>query len=306
MKIGFVAHGPASANSLLPLINNLKDKTEIELFAYHPYVSELWECELISDFEYPPSFSTLDIVIYGTGSGHYIECDVPVEARKHGIISISILDCWWSSDEDLIKRFKNKPMYLIVPNQEVSERILKLKTLNTISVFAFGNPYFDRLKDLKVEKKELAFPLDVAFFSQCQTSGNYSDTHFECKDALVSLVDYKNKYPNKIAEIIVTPHPREDTTWIKDFCERHGLGFKPNESTKYLYATDISVGVSCTLQYEAQIIRKPTIFYKNKELLETTLNNLNQSSMVSPITDFNATDRCLRFIDTILNHQKSA
>lgn len=305
-KIGFVAHGPASANSLYPLINKLKETTRIELFAYHPYVADLWGCELLSEFTYPSTFANLDIVFYGTGSGHFIECNIPIEARKHGIISVSILDCWWASDENLIERFESKPTYIIVPNVEVKNRIEKLGLLEESNILPFGNPYFDRLKVFTVEKQEPTYPLDVAFFSQCQTSGNYSDTNNESKEALECLVAYKEEFPEKVAEIIVTSHPREDTTWLKNFCNVHGLLFKPNESTKSMLSTDISIGVSCTLQYEAQIIGKPTIFYKNNNQLIEALNHLGGTELSMPTIGFDATEKCLNWINLIQNLKESA
>ena len=64
--------------------------------------------------------------------------------------------------------------------------------------------------------------------------------------------------------------------------------------------SDVNVGYNCTLQYESEMIGKPTIFYQSKEQLFDELNHIKEPTN-SPIQDFNATDKCVDFIQHLLN-----
>lgn len=298
-RIGFVAHGPASANSLIPIIEGLKGSADIRLYAYHPYVADLWQCKQVEPVGYPEEFKELDIIIYGTGSGNQIELNVPVEARKLGIPSVSILDCYWANDDNLVERFKNKPTYIIVPNEDSKGQITRLSLLPEERLYVLGNPHFDRLERFKEQVLPASYPLNIVFFSQCQDTSDFSDTHVVSKEALCALVSYQKMNPDKVNQIIVAPHPREDKTWLTIFCKLAGIAIQENKSTELMLDTDINVGMSCTLQYESEIIGKPTIFFQSKEQLWKELNCI-ENGTVSPIQEFNATEKCIDFIKHLL------
>lgn len=303
-KIGFIAHGPASANSLHPIIQELKDEFDIHCYAYHPYVAKLWNCPLLEPTYYPETFAVMDLVVYGTGSGHDIERLVPMNSMKHGIPSISILDCFWASEENLNERFTYPPTYLVVPNQKTKETIERLQIMNPAHVYPFGNPHFDRLEKYVSKNIEIKKPMNIVFYSQCTDSSNYSTTHPLCKEALNMLCTYRESHSESIEQIFVTPHPREDIIWLQNFSKNHSVALLPNEkSMDLLLYTDVSVGVSCTLQYEALIIGKPTIFYREPNTLFKELDLLLEkkyTKIKSPIESFQATKNCTDFIRTII------
>lgn len=297
-NIGFVAHGPGSANCLKPIIELIGKYVNIHLFAFHPYVAEKWGCNQFSDEEFEYIFEhELDLVVYGTGSGHTIELTVAEEANKRGIPSLSILDCYWADDKNLLKRYAHPPTYLVVPTEDMKERIETLGILPAERVLSFGNPHFDRLRACEQEETFVEYPLQIVFFSQCSTGDDYSDTNSISKEALLSLIAFKEMHPELIKEVFVTPHPREDGVWLSHICKEHQLTLRTNaESFKLMLSTDLSVGCTCTLQYEALCVKKPTIFYENREDLFDKLFDPKTISIKSPHSSFHATEKCIEFI----------
>lgn len=301
-KIGFVAHGPASANSLLPIIKAIDSKVDIYLFAFHPFVANLWGCQKLDLTIKSLNFNGLDAVVYGTGSNNEIERNVPIEARKYGIPSISILDCFWCDRDNLTARYSNQPNYIIVPNDKSKKELDELHLIPEAKVLPLGNPHFDRLKNYKIVKGDFIDKcFDICFFSQCSNTDDYSDTNPICKEALLSLAHFRNKYPSKIKKIYVAPHPREDLFWLKKFCLENDLILTINQDNfQLMLNTGVSLGISCTLQYEAQIVGKPTIFYENQNQLFRELKNLNEIEGCTPITDFDATEKITNFLSSLI------
>lgn len=303
-QIGFVAHGPASANSLMPLIKVLSEEGEVDihLFAFHPFVANLWGCEKLDITPYALDFSGLDLVVYGTGSSHNIERVVPIKARSYGVTSISILDCYWSDKNNLFHRFNNQPDYIIVPNKSTKELLDQLQLIPEENILPLGNPHFDRLGEHHQTSKALREPFSIAFFSQCSNSSDFSETDDKCKEALKELSEFRKQYPGKIDNIFIAPHPREDITWLNQYCSDEKMNLLVGQdSFQLMLDTDITMGVTCTLQYEAEIIGKPVVFYKEPKQLFVELKEINTSKIksLSPIEDFAATKRIKQFIMNI-------
>lgn len=273
-RIAFMAHGPASGNVLKPLIERCRTDAHfsIDLYAFHPYVAALWQCEerdketYLSLFEVP-----YDYLFYGTGSGHDMELMAAYHAKEHQITSVSILDAFWSSVDNLRLRFKHAPDVLIVPEESSRKNVIEHRIMPADKVFAFGNPHFDRLKAYQMTFPDPTPPYDIVVFSQPSATSDYSDTAEEVKACLQALRDL-HKTTTLINSITVTPHPREDTTWLTTFCRENQYVLETKQTSfAVLLETDISVGVDCTLQYEALMIGKPTIFYQDKVSLHKVL-----------------------------------
>lgn len=302
VNIGFLAHGPASANSLKPLIDILKlnPSNNVFTYAYHDYVSELWAVPKMCTSEgYSLKLKEMDIIVYDTGSANPIELGVAEFCKNHNIISISILDLFWSEDDELSLRFQTKPDYLLLPTTcalEQAERVIGKGT----NLVVTGNPHFDRLQK-QVRNRILLPPFNASFFSQCTDTSDYSLTKDDSLDALMELVKYRNNSDNMIKEIFVSPHPRENPYILKGICEEHNLIYTEESSTDLLYRTDFAYGHNCTLQYEAMLIGKPVSFY-GSECLTTTIERYSNSYTEPKLNTVNATAKCLYIIASIIDN----
>lgn len=284
-KIAFIAHAPGSANALFPLIDRLKDKYYIELFPFHKSSSEIFGVKQKELNEFEGIFENdWDLILTGTGSLHEVEKSTPVLAKQNDISVVSILDSWNNYKE----RYKNKPDYIVCLNDEVKEEILKLG-FEDKQVLPFGNPHFDRLKEYKSNKK-ITSPYNIVF---------YSTMNKKTKEALKELSLLKLEYPILIKEIYVTPHPREEAATIRKYCEEYKLTFKNyTHSYDLLKETSLSIGFGSTIQYEALMIGKPTIFIEEVEQIKEQFFNGDFDKKIE--IDYKATDRVLEFIDNLL------
>lgn len=301
-NIGFVAHSPATANSLYPLIREIRalHGVELHLYPYHPYVSNLWGVDKKEFFgEYPQDLSEMDLIVYGTGSSNPIEINVPIFCRNHNIPSIALHDIYWGESSDLIERYSNKPDFLVVPNIEAKAQLIDLDVLSQDRILPLGNPHFDRLARY-VKAYPLGSTVTVAFFSQCSTTGDYSETHESSKQALLDLLAFNKDYPNVISTVYITPHPRECGTWLKAQLMADNIIYVPTGGTELMLTSDVIYGYSCTLQYEAQMIGKPVVFHKDKRQVYADLLNIQAYRAVAPKVSFDATSRCLALIQEVL------
>lgn len=299
MKVGFLAHGPGSANALYPLIKEFPPNIEIKLYSFHPYVSNLWGCKQLEMDNYLNIFKEdLDILFYGTGSGHDMEINAPLYARKHHIKTISVLDIFWMKENNLKQRFPVLPDYIIVPNASVKQTLLDLKIGKKENVLVLGNPHFDRLETLHVEQPTIPLPFDIVLFSQPSTSDYFSETGKVVQQLILDVIEYKKENPNHIRDIYVSPHPRESLEWLERLASREKIRIeKDKTSFDLLLSCDLNAGVDCTLQYESLIIGKPTIFYSNRENLFKDLYRLDKDFIfdASIYTNFHATKNIINW-----------
>lgn len=301
VKIGFLAHGPASANSLKPIIDilNLNSSNKVLLYAYHDYVSELWRTVKLEHLNgYPDDMKELDILIYGTGSTNDIEINVPKFCLEHNIISVSILDLFWSNEEDLKGRFPVLPDYFLVPNEETLEETRRILGSES-NYIATGNPHFDRLQN-HAFSRSLKPPFNVAFFSQCTATDDYSDMHGDSYSALMELIRYRDLYPALVHSIKVKPHPREDKDTVVKLCEEHSLEFTEEDSTLMLSTADFIYGYKCTLQYEALLIGKPVSFY-GQEDLASSVDKYIKTQSEPVLQTVNAAIRCTAIVSDLID-----
>lgn len=300
INIGFLAHGPASANSLKPLIDMLSvnKSNAIFTYAYHEYVANLWQVEKVDpERGYPETMKDLDILLYGTGSSNPIETGVVSFCKRHKVVTISILDLFWSSDKGIKSRFPISPDFLIVPNRQTATQAERV--MPDAKVLPYGNPHFDRLQNLTVHEV-LQDPLRIALFTQCSTVGDYSKTSAESELSVIEVLEFRDKYPELVESITIRPHPREDLDYVKKLCEDNNIIFTLGDSMELLLESDFVYGDTCTLQYEALLIGKPVGFFREEVLEETILMKLGQESKPQLIT-VGATIRCLMLISEIID-----
>lgn len=267
----------------------MKDISIVDLYAFHQYAADKWGTTLsdISSFEniFKQDYS---LILSGTGSLHYVESQAPILAQKHKIPLLSILDIWGNYE----LRYKNPPTY-IISLDELSKNIISNLGFPKKNIFPLGNPHFDRLKEYINENNfSINPPYNISFFSQPIQ---------EAKSALKDIVKFCSEYPQLIKDIQVTSHPRENTDWIKYFCNKYSniLHYSTEDSFSLLLSTDFNIGVSGTLQYESLMIGKPTLFYTNYNELENNILNLNFPSPIH--MSFDATQQCVDLIKFIIS-----
>lgn len=261
VKMGFLAHSPAAANSLKPIMDVLKDNPDIEInmYAYHEYVKNLWGCfDIIKEKSYPEELKDMDIVVYGTGSGNDIETGTSKFCKDNGIISVSILDLPELPKDNIVMRFPTAPDYIITPSEKLKRECKQL--FPGTDIFNFGNPHYDRLASF-IGKYKVKTPMTIGFFSQCSGTGDYSDTMDGSKEVLKRLNTYARENPHMVSEIIIAPHPRENISWLKSEVEdsQSLMKFSTIDSTSLMISVDIVTGHTCTLQHEAKLIGKPNL-----------------------------------------------
>jgi hypothetical protein len=290
-RIAFIAHGPGTANALFPLIRSLRANKNVELglFAFHPYTSRLWNSTMFLEHEFTSIFTEQwDLIITGTGSMHKIEKNAPVMAKRSNIPLLSILDSWGNYEE----RYQSIPDYLVCMSDAVKIQLIELG-ISEHAIYSFGNPHFDRLDTLSKHWR-VEPPYDVVFFSQ---------PHLKSREAYYYLMQLKDTHPHLLKTIYVTPHPREDETWLKEITSTEpNVIYKHYEhSFELLLQTDVSYGHSSTLQFESEIIQKPTVFYQDYNQIVHDFVMLPFQTPKRSIVGFNATDLCLSLISNILN-----
>lgn len=288
-KIAFIAHGPGTANALFPLIEPLKEQYEVHLFAFHPYASKLWQTELSLLEEFPAIFTqSFDLIVTGTGSLHEVEKKTPILAREANIPVVSILDIWGNYRA----RYEQEPDYIICLD-ELSKIDLMYEGISPSKIIPLGNPHFDRLAQY-IGFYPVAAPFNVVFFSQPIK---------QSQEALYYLLCLKDAYPDLFKHLYITPHPREDETWLRKIAnEEANTTFKMyDHSFQLMLDTDLSVGFGSTLQHEAAIIGKRTIFYQHPEQMKKEFFTLFDQQRTAKIIDFHATERCVAFIRNLLD-----
>lgn len=298
MKIGFVAHGPASGNALKPLIAEFRKLNEVYLYPFHPYVEDLWQ-EEIKDIEKGLTLcqKDLDVIFYGTGSGHLVETSVPQFGRVHGVITVSILDTFCDTQESMKKRFPETPDYIICPNQKVKEVVLSSILIDSKNVLVLGNPHLDRLNVLKKTIKDVeqvSIPYRVAFISEPSDSSSFSSTSDRAKLLFEKLLLLYNN-SELVQELIFCPHPRESHGFIDEISpESKSL----QSSFDVAIQSDIVIGFESIILYEMVYLGKRTIFANDLTSLNALFTvGLNISRSVDIVS--NATENIVAWLKSL-------
>lgn len=302
--IGCFIHSPASANNIFAIWNKLKERYDVKVYCFHPYARHLFDSVKIytyEDLQMLFDSSYFDFILTGTGSMHPIELEIPIISHSRGIPCLSILDCFWMDDDNLLQRFQSVPDFITAPNKDVKERLVKLLNIQESRVLDIGIPHFDRLKEY-IKPKHNNTSNIASFFSTCSTSDDFSDTHPKAKQAITELATWIEK-SNKYEKVMVTKHPRENGIWLGDFCQRHDrFVFTDESSWDLLLKSDIVFGLSSTLLQEAKIINKASVIYENKgDFMNLRFNEYTQSISSEYISSFDSINQLYSFIKSLLS-----
>lgn len=291
MKIGVWAHGPGSVNAITPLLKGLKHH-ELCYYPFHEFAATEWGTNMQYDPNSPPYNllieNGIEVVIYGTGSGHEVETEVARFCEGNGIVSISILDIFWGTEENLKVRYENLPDYIITPNQKSADVCKKL--FPTQKVLPLGNPHFDRLFEFEKQKDErTGGPYTVAFISSPSDTSSSSETSLEAKRMLLWLLEY----PDLVSRLTFFPHPRENLLFVRNVMGKYdNIEIKKSVDTlKDALKSDMVAGVNSTVLYECLIIGKPTLLYSENIII-------GEEDVVGEfVIEPGATERIVKFIN---------
>lgn len=281
MKIGFYCYSPASINSMRALSLNIPDFIDnINVYFYSDDIAKFY----FNDFDMSSndtskltfihndiddSIKDLDLIIYGTGSGHELELTIPTRIKEFSIDlkSLSINDIFWDSKEGLNRRFKCSPDYLVVSSDFEKKMIVdELKLMSSDNVFVIGNPHFDRLSDLDIIEDRGT--LSVSFISQCGLGGTYDEPTADLsKEGILELLDLLNS--GIITDLVIYKHPRENFSFYEE------IGLMPSNTNDFLdmMRSGIIISGGSTPHYEAMLLGKSNLFVGRGSLKSRILNN---------------------------------
>ena len=281
MKIGFYCYSPASINTMRALSFNIPDFiNNINIYFYNSDIAKIYFNEFDSlnidtskltfiHNDIDESVKELDLMIYGTGSGHELELTIPKRVKNFNsdLKTLSINDIFWDSKDGLNKRFKCSPDYLIVSS--AFEKTMVVNELNLMcaeNVFIIGNPHFDRLKDLDI--LEDRGHLSVSFISQCGLGGSYDEPTADLsKEGILELLELLNS--GIITDLVIYKHPRENLTFYNE------IGYLPSNTNDFLdmMRSGIIISGGSTPHYESMLIGKRNLFVGRGSLKSRILNN---------------------------------
>lgn len=306
MKIGFIAHHPGSANTLTNLIHHLKLKEGNTLYAYGfiPYVETVWgkgcyydDTTFSTDLDVPKD---LDVLFYCAASNKPNEDAIPAFCKRNNIVSISIIDLFDLSDENILARYKHAPDVIITPNEATRQQVLRLK----IPSFALnlGNPHFDSFTDFKVPKPSKKENLIASYISYPASHDLLCDTAESSKEIIQELAHYVSEHTN-IDTLYICTHPRESTEWISRFLTESEVQLNGrirlnpfSNTTDACAVSDVVIGDNSTVLYEQSMTGKPVIFWSNAKNLSVALSDITAIQPPSIHITENATNKVLTFL----------
>lgn len=311
MKIGFLAFHPGAVNTLTKVINELKKHDDCELFFYPflEYAIKEWGLENKVIFEDSIDFfeilrKDLDVLLYSSAADSVVENMIPSFCRINGITSISTVDVFWIDEDEIKKRFKNKPDIIITPEKSVLQMIENLNWKN-VKAYNLGNPHLEiqEEKEKKLTENEIvlnfiSFPAGKEIL--CETDSKSKEIMKEISEVISSFSEIKKMY--------ISPHPREKVQSIEEFIEsleselRLKLEINPYNSTEECCEnSSIIVGHSSTVLYEQLLKGRNVIFYKNKKDFRNKLENSDYKKV-----DFILPKNCAKNIaELVLKNKKS-
>lgn len=298
MKIGFFCYSPASINSAKAMIDANQNK-EIEIFVFCPSEEslELFIKQEVKNtytivFDFKIFVDCINVLFYGTGSGSEIELELLENVRKINtyVITVAIQDIFWEQKDGFLKRYQCIPDYIIVNTAAEANYARKYLGMTQSQILIYGNPYFDRLKNIKLSNtyKEKS----VSFISQCEGNGGYEeDTKFECKEAILELLILQQK--GIISDLNIYKHPRESAR----FYERMGIPYMPNNTFEEMMNSEYIISAGSTPHYEAMLIGKKNIFVPNEHLKEAIETYKEEKTAID--FEFNACEKIYKHIENI-------
>lgn len=283
MRIGFLAFHPGAVNTLTKVIDELRKHDDCELFFYPflEYATKEWELENQVIFEDSIDFfnilrSDLDVLLYSSAADSVVENMIPIFCESNGITSISTVDVFWIDENEIKRRFKNKPNIIITPEKSVLEIIENLNWTD-VKAYNLGNPHLEI--QVEKEKKLKKNGIILNFISFPAGNEILCETDFKSKEIIKEISEIMLNY-SEIKKMYISPHPREKIQSIEEFIESLDseltlkLEINPYNSTKKCCEnSDVIVGHSSTVLYEELLKGKNVIFYKNKKDFKEKLKN---------------------------------
>lgn len=293
MKIGIYGYSPASVNSGTPLIEYLLKFLGIELilFIESEYAEQEWgKFFTIAKQGNHNDLNNLDVMIYGTGSGHPKELEL-VKRLNSRTRTIAIHDLFWSSNFE--ERYLHTPDYVIVPNENQVEEFNNLYPQHMCT--ALGNPHFDRLKDFT----ELP-PINkgiIGLISQCGEGGTYDEpTSIYSQYAIRELIKLKEQ--GYINDFVVYKHPRENYSFYNE------VEIPPTNLNSFqdMLKNEVLISEGSTPHYEALLLNKETVFICDR--LSQNIINKNYATLCEEnykLVD-NSTEKISKFLLQLNNY----
>ena len=308
MKIGFIAHHPGSANTLTNLIHQLgmREGNEIYAYGFIPYIESVWGKDCYYD---DTTFSTttdvpkdLDVLFYCAASNKPNENVIPRFCKENNIVSISIIDLFDLSDDNILTRYAYVPDVIITPDEITRQQLFRLGI--PAFVLNLGNPHFDNFTcKKKLDKKRTEFPITASYISYPASSDLLCDTAESSKEIIKELLSYIKNYPN-IEKLYICTHPRESPEWLDNFLRENAdllkgrIQLNPYENTtKACEDSDVIIGYNSTVLYEQAMSGKPVIFWSNAENL---VEDLHAIEAITP-PNIQITEDAATKITTFLN-----
>lgn len=310
-KIGFIAFHPGSTNTLTKIIDACKKENyEVYTYPFLNYAQKEWNQKKLyvdgMDFfnEVPKD---LDILFYSAAANSIVETYIPIFCRENNIISISTVDIFWLTKENLLTRFSTIPDIIITPEKRV-QNMLKELNMNC-RVENLGNPYFDINKSLKKKldnaKKKLCY---ISFPSTNAVMGNTDDYSKSIMRELVDIV----KIDTSIQTLYLCLHPRESNEFAlnlinenRDLKDKVILNPYIN-TTECCKHVDVVIGWNSTVLFEEYLRGKAVLFYKDKEQLVNDLRDINllYNKKIEVDLPKNVVENYLLLINGLLNNKK--
>lgn len=280
IKLGFIAFHPGSTNTLTKIIQECRRLNyEVYVYPFLEYAQKEWNEEklYIDGLEFFNQIpKDLDILFYSAASNSIVENHIPLFCKENNITSISTVDIFWLTKDNLKTRFSVVPDVIITPEKRVK---IMLEELNIhCRVENLGNPYFDISKSFKKELNN--FSKSLAYISFPSSNAIMCETDDYSKKIMKELVEIL-KEDSSIDKLYLCLHPRESKDFVHKLMNNNEklkdrILLNPYKNTteccKYV---DVIVGWNSTVLFEEYLRGKAVLFYENKEKLTEDLKDVN-------------------------------
>ena len=260
-RVLLYAHDPGGALTLLAGSGAALSRGHQLAFRAAGPSKSLWRnagFDVVDDETDPaPDFYGIDVVVTGTGFSA-CEQDMWMRARAAGLPSLAVVDAWTS----LARRFETEDGHV----QPDAVGVLDFEMADELNAMAWwrgkthvvGQPHL-QIQTAEINRARAARRMNsplVVFFSE-PVREDYGDTRgfdqFEVFERLMAL-DKQGANP----EIVVKPHPREDTSeWGHVVKGRAQLSSA--SAADLLVACDGVVGMTTMVLIEAHLIGLPVL-----------------------------------------------
>ena len=303
-KILIFARDPGEVNVLFPLIENLNNYYQTEIFATNRALRKFSDYGFVAKdlrFYASKNINSLieflkktapDFVLTGSG-GDFWEKYLWKSAKQLFIPTLAIIDNWINLGIRFSKYSLNEkelfdkdpsidflPDKICVIDDFAKKRIIK-EGVPLNKIFVSGNPYFDFLKTFKEKNnlKKYDKKIKKIIFASEPLSENYGEKqslelfgHTELT-VLKTLITSLNKFENESFELILRPHPNENLEKFKSIFSFPNFELKIDTKTpslELISSSNLVCGMSSMFLIESLAMKIPII---------SLLLNLKQKSI---------------------------